>query len=87
MAELLSFVSRIMTNPIHQWTAIIVAGSLMVVSLFLRSLKVTMLFAIILFLAFFLWIKGPSADQKIDNLQKQYAPHFKMHDGGEAKAK
>jgi len=39
------------------------------------------------FIAFFLWLKEPAGDRKIDNLHNQYAPLFKMHDGDEAKAK
>jgi hypothetical protein len=87
MAELIDFANRIMMNPTYQVEAILVAGSLMLVTLFLRSLKVALLFAVIFVLALFLWIKGPASDQKIDNLQKQYAPYLKIHDGGETKTK
>jgi hypothetical protein len=87
MAELIDFANRIMMNPTYQVLAIIVAVSLMLVSLFLRSLIRALVFAIILLLLIFLWIKGPAADQKIDNLQKQYVPYFKIHDGDEAKTK
>jgi hypothetical protein len=85
MAELLSFVNRIMTNPTCHVAVILSAGSLIVVSAFLRSL--TLISTIILLFAFSLWLKGPAGDRNIDNLQKQYAPLFKMHDGDEAKAK
>jgi hypothetical protein len=87
MAELLSFVNRIMTNPTCQVAAIFSAGSLIVVSAFLRSLRLALISAIIFFIAFFLWLKGPAGDRKIDNLHNQYAPLFIMHDGDEAKAK
>jgi hypothetical protein len=87
MAQLLSLMNRIMTNPTCQVAAIVSAGSLMVVSALLRSLRLAFLFLIILLIAFSLWLKGPSSDQKIDNLQKQYAPLFKLHDGDETKAK
>jgi hypothetical protein len=87
MAELMSLANRIMVNPTYQWGALIVAGSLMVVFLFLRSLKLALLFAVIFSLAFFLWIKGPASDRKIDSLQKQYAPFFKINDSDETKTK
>jgi hypothetical protein len=87
MAELLSFVNRIMTNPTYQVAAILSAGSLIVVSAFLRSLRLALICAIVLLFAFSLWLKGPAGDRKIDNVHKQYAPLFKMHDGDEAKAK
>jgi len=87
MAELLSLVNRIMTNPTCQVAAILSTGSLIVVSAFLRSLRLALISAIILLFAFSLWLKGPAGDRKIDNLQKQYAPLFKMHDGDATKAK
>jgi hypothetical protein len=87
MAELLGLANRIMVNPTYQWAAMLVVGSLMVVSLFLRSLRVALLCAVIFSLAFFLWMKGPASDQKINNVQKQYAPLFKIHDGEETKTK
>jgi hypothetical protein len=87
MAELLSFVNRMMANPTCQVAAILSAGSLIVVSAFLRSLRLALISVIILLFAFPLWLKGPAGDRKIDNLQKQYAPLLKMHDGDEAKAK
>jgi hypothetical protein len=87
MAELLSFVNRIMTNPTCQVAAILSAGSLMVVSAFLRLLRLALISAIVLLFAFSLWLKGPAGERKIDNVHKQYAPLFKMHDGDEAKAK
>jgi hypothetical protein len=83
----MSFVNRIITNPTCQLAAIVATGSLMIVSAFLRSLRLSLIFAIILLLAFSLWLKGPASDRKIDNPQKQYAPLFKLHDGDEAKAK
>lgn len=87
MAELLSFVYRLMTNPACQVAAILSAGSLIVVSAFLRSLRLALISAFILLFAFFLWLKGPAGDRNIDNVHKQYAPLFKMHDGDEAKVK
>jgi hypothetical protein len=87
MAELLSFVNQNMTNPTYQMAAILSAGSLIVISAFLRSLRLALISAIIVLVALSLWINGPAGDRKIDNLQKQYSPLFKMHDGDEAKAK
>jgi hypothetical protein len=76
-----------MMNPTYQVAAILSAGSLIVISAFLRSLRLALISAIILLVAFALWMNGPAGDRKIDSLHKQYSPLFKTHDGDEAKAK
>ena len=71
MAEFLSFVNQMKTNRTFQVTAIVTAGSLMVVFAVLWSLRLVLIFAIILVIAVSLWMKEPASDRKIDNPQIQ----------------
>jgi hypothetical protein len=71
MAELLSYVNQIKMKPTFQVTAIVTAGSLMVVFAVLWSLRLVIIFAIILVIAVSLWMKEPASDRKIDNPQIQ----------------
>jgi hypothetical protein len=80
MAEFLSFVNQMKTKPTFQVTAIVTAGSLMVVFAVLWSLRLVIIFALNLLIAVSLWMKEPASDLKSDNLQKQHDPLFKLHD-------